>query len=129
MKHLAIFVSDYIDKILRNQKTIESRFSLNKVAPYLVVSKGDEILLKQSGGMIVGKVEVDNVLYYDNLTGEKIGKLRKEYNSEICANDTYWQEKSSAKYATLIFLVKSQRFLTPLKDSKKDRRSWVVLKN
>ena len=129
MTHLAIFIGDAIEKILKGEKTVEGRFSLDKIPPYGMIKKGDEIFLKQSGGSILGKVEVDNVLFYENLDGETIGKLRKEYNPEMCADDKFWTDKASARYASLIFLNNSQRFLAPLKNKKKDRRSWVVLEN
>ena len=129
MKHLAIFVGDAIEKILKGEKTVEGRFTLDKVLPFEKIKKSDEIFLKQSGGSIIGKVEVDNVLFYEGLGGEAIGKLRKEYNGDMCTNDDFWKSKASAHYASLIFLKKPTRFLAPLKNKKKDRRSWVVLES
>lgn len=127
MRHLAIFVGDAIEKILRGEKSMEGRFSVDKVLPYGAVKKGDEIYLKESGGLVVGRIFVDNVLYYEGLDGEAIGKIRREYNNELCAGDGFWQAKSNSRYATLIFLTKPERFLAPLRIYKKDRRAWVVL--
>lgn len=127
MKHLAVFIGDYIEKILRGEKTMEGRFSRGKIAPYITVRKGDEIFLKESGGLVVGRAFADNVLYYENLHPEAIGKIRKEYNQELCASDEFWQAKAQTKYATLIFLTKPERFLAPLRIYKRDRRPWVVL--
>lgn len=127
MKHLAIFIDDYIEKILSREKSMEGRFSISKVLPYGAVKKGDEIYLKESGGLVVGRAIADNVLYYENLNPEAIGKIRKEYNQELCANDKFWQGKAKAKYATLIFLTKPERFLTPLRIYKRDRRPWLIL--
>ena len=129
MRHLAIFIGDAIEKILTGEKIVEGRFSLDKIPPYEVIRKGDEILLKQSGGNLIGKVEVDNVLFYENLDGEAIGKLRKEYYKEMCTHDKFWHEKANARYASMIFLKNPIRFLSPIKNKKKDRRSWVVLEN
>lgn len=129
MKHLAIFIDDYIEKIFKGEKTIEARFSQDKIAPYCLVKKGDEVYLKQSSKNIIGRFIVDNVLYYQGLTGETIGKLRKEYNNEICANDAFWQSKANAKYGTLIFISQPERFLTPIRHTKHDRRAWLVLEN
>jgi len=129
MKHLGIFVGDAIENILHNRKTIEGRFTIEKILPFGKIKMGDEILLKQSGGEIIGRVEVDNVLFYENLDGEAIGKLRKEYGKEMCVGDDYWKEKSSATVASIIFLKNPQRFLMPLKSKKKDRRSWVLMED
>ncbi len=129
MRHLAIFIGDAIDKILRGEKTVEVRFSISKISPYEYVMKDDEIYLKQSGGLVIGKAKVDNVLYYENLDGETIGKIRREYANELCVDDGFWKLRSKSKYVTLIFLKNPERFLAPLRFSKHDRRPWVVLKD
>ena len=129
MRHLAIFVDDYIEKILKREKTVEGRFSLNKIVPFSAIKKDDEILLKQSGGDVIGKVRVENVLFYENLDAEMIGKLRKEYDLEMCVDSKWWQSKANSRYASLIFLKKPTRFLAPIKHHKKDRRSWVILED
>jgi hypothetical protein len=126
-KHLAIFVGSAIDDIISGRKTIESRFSLSRILPYAQVAKDDVILLKKSGGDVIGKVLADNVLYYDNLTPESIAILRKEYNRELCASDNFWFTKSKSRFGTLIFLKNPERFLVPIKIHKTDRRPWVVL--
>ena len=46
MKHLAILRQPFFDMVLNGEKTIESRWSMNKIAPYKKVNIGDEILLK-----------------------------------------------------------------------------------
>lgn len=127
MHHLAIFVGDAIDKIFSGEKSIESRFSETRQPPFGLVQRGDEILLKRSGGPIVGRVWVENVLYFDGLTGETIGKLRREYHEELAVGDDFWRSKAKSRYATLIFLTKPERFIAPVLFRKRDRRSWVVL--
>jgi hypothetical protein len=89
--------------------------------------KQKEILLKKSGGDVIGRVIVDNVLYYDNLTPESIAILRKEYNKELCSGDGFWLAKSKSHFGTLIFLKSPERFLVPIKIHKKDRRPWMIL--
>lgn len=127
MKHLAIFNDkEIIEKILRSEKKIEGRFSREKKLPYGRIKKGDEIYLKESGGLIKGKVEVDNVLFYDNLTPELIGKIRKEYGEDLCVDNKFWERYSKSKYVSLIFLKNPQRFF-PMKYRKKDRRSWIII--
>lgn len=126
-KHLAVFVGDAIEKILKGQISMEGRFTLDKIPPYGQIQKGDEVLLKPAGGLVLGKVVVDNVLFYDNLDGETIGKLRKEYAKDLGLSDEFWQKKASARYASLIFLKNPRRFLTPLRIKKRDRRPWIIL--
>ncbi|EKD56193.1 MAG: hypothetical protein ACD_58C00273G0005 [uncultured bacterium] len=126
-KHLAIFVGNYIEKILSGEKTVEGRFSIDRILPYGIVKKGDIIFLKQSGGMIIGEFEVDNVLYYEGLNAEAIGKIRREYNQELCTEDGFWQVKANSHYVSLIFIKNPKKYLAPLRSKKHDRRGWVVL--
>ncbi len=127
-RHLAFF-SDRatIEKIFRREKTVEVRFSVAKLAPYGQIKKGDEIFLKVAGGKILGRVEVDNVLFYENLTSETVGKLRREYEKEAGMPANFWVQNSKSRYVSLIFLKNPERFLAPLKSKKRDRRGWVVL--
>lgn len=125
-RHYAIFVGNAIEKILRGEKTLEGRFTEDKIPPYGVIKKGDEIFLKQAGSLIIGKVGVDNVLFFDNLDGEKIGKLRKEYSQDLGVDEKFWAQKSNARCASIIFLKNPRRFLAPLRMKKKDRRPWVT---
>jgi hypothetical protein len=127
-RHLAVISSlDLVDRVLSGQKTIEARLTANRAVPFGIISHGDEILFKNSGGLVYGQAIVSNVLFYEDLTGEMIGKLRKEYGQEMEVDDSYWQQHSNARYASIIFLSKPKRYLSPLKIDKKDRRPWVVL--
>lgn len=127
MRHLAIFVGKAIENIFSGKKTIESRFTQDKILPYGSIKKADEIYLKQSGGLVFGKVIVDNVLFYENLGGEDIGKLRKEYGKDLCVGESFWEDKAKSRYASIIFLKNPQRFLTAFKFKKKDRRPWILM--
>lgn len=128
MKHLAIFSEPKtIEKILQGNKTIEGRFSRKKNLPYAKIKKGDEIYLKESGGKILGKAMVDNVLFYDNLTPEILGKLRREYANELCMSDDFWEKHARSKYVTLIFIKKAEEFISSVKYRKRDRRSWLII--
>lgn len=126
-KHLAIFIDDHIEKILKGTKQIEGRFSLEKIAPYRQIAKGDIVLLKQSGGKILGEAEVENVLFYENLDGEKIGRLRREYGKDLGVDDRFWESKARSRYCSLIYLRNPRRYISPINYSKRDRRPWVAL--
>lgn len=124
--HLAIFIGDAIEDILAGRKTIECRLSERRLAPYGVVKRSDTILLKRSGGLVVGEVEAENVLFF---TTSELGidQLRRKYSRFIKASRIFWTNHRLARYATLIFLKNPRRYLTPLAQPKKDRRAWVAL--
>lgn len=126
-KHLAIFVGNAIDRILSGEQTVEARFNKEKILPYGAIRKGDEVYLKQSGGLVEGKTTVDNVLFYDHLNSQDISNFKKEYNADINGEDDFWLAKKDSKYASIIFLKNSQRFLTPIKMPKRNRHPWVLL--
>lgn len=127
-KHLVIFTGDLAEKILTGVKTIESRFSKAKIAPFGLVSAGDIVYIKPTGKDIVGQFEVDKVIFYDGLTVPDIEKIKLEYGDKIAANGDFWQDKRTSKYASLIFIKQSTRFLvSPIKIEKKDQRGWIVL--
>lgn len=128
MKHLAIFKGDGAEKILIGKKTIESRFSKVKIAPFGVISSGDLVYIKSSGKDIIGQFRVKKVIFFDGLEVLDIRKIREQYNKELSIDETYWQSKEKSKFGTLIFIGNSSRFITsPIKIPKKDLRGWVVL--
>jgi len=126
-RHLAVFLKGCVEKILQGQKTVEIRFSQNRILPYEAIAKDDEILLKNSGGKIIGKATVDNVLFYDNLDKETILKIKKEYFVAAGMASDFWLKRLGAKYMAIIFLKKPVKFLAPLNYQKRDRRPWLVM--
>ena len=128
MKHLAIFKGHGGELILTGQKTIESRFSRAKIAPFGQISSGDLVYIKPSGKDIIGQFKVKKVIFIDNFDLNDLAELRKKYGEQIAMDEDYWKGKEASKVATIIFIGESSRFLTaPLKIPKKDWRGWVVL--
>ncbi len=129
MKHLAIFKGEGAELILTGKKSIESRFSKKKTSPFGQISSGDLVYIKPSGKDIIGEFRVKKVIFFDGLEKEDIETIKKTFGEAIAQSIEYWKDKETAKYATLIFIGNSTRFLTsPIKISKKDLRGWVVLK-
>lgn len=97
--HIAIVDKNTINNICNKIKTIETRFSKNKIIPFGAVNTGDIIVLKESGGAIHGYFIAGSVNYVKNFD---ILKLKNSYNNKVCASDKYWESKLGAKYGTLI---------------------------
>ena len=124
--HIAIFIQPYLQYILEGQKTIESRFSINRCAPYKMVDKGDIILLKKSGGPIFGVCRVDKVWFY-KLTSNLLRLIKTEFGDAMCINDSkFWESKKKSKYATLI-QINNVQIVDPVYIQKRDRRGWVTI--
>ncbi|MDO8638172.1 MAG: ASCH domain-containing protein [Candidatus Daviesbacteria bacterium] len=127
-KHLAIMDKPTIEAILSGIKTIETRFSLHKIAPFCQIGVGDVIYMKSPGGEIVGQFKVKKVIFFEGLTLSDLGYLSDLYKREISAEKEYWERKKDAKFGTLIFISESERFITsPIKIKKSDQRGWMVL--
>jgi len=125
--HLAIFVEPYLEFVLEGKKTVESRFSVNRVAPYGRVGENDVIFLKRAGGPIVGVCEVTNTWFY-KLGPDSFGEIEARFGRAICpVDEDFWADRRHAEYATLMKLGRVHR-TEPLAFPKKDRRGWVVLK-
>lgn len=124
--HLAIFIEPYLEFVLEEKKTIESRFSITRCAPYRKVNRGDVILLKRSGGRIIGLCRANQAYYYALEPGS-LDEIRIRFGEAICpqGND-FWTTRERASFASLIKIDNVAR-LPPIQFEKRDRRGWVVI--
>jgi len=132
-KHLAIMRKPAIEAILNGTKTIESRFSKRKIPPFGVISVGDLVYIKPPGEEIIGQFKAKKIIFYEGLVEKDLEDIFKEYGRHMEVGDKvedvrYRQEKKQSFYGTLIFISRSERFITPpVKIKKKDLRGWMVL--
>ena len=124
MIHIAIVDKATIDNIMQNKKTIESRFSKNKITPYNTIENGETVYLKKSGGYISAKFVSKNIMVFKDLSNDKIKELKNTFNDKIAAKDNYWNSKLGAHYGTLIEISDPQP-LIPFKIIKKNRSGWM----
>jgi hypothetical protein len=125
--HLGVFVEPYLQYILDGLKTVESRFSTRRLAPYQHVDPGDLLLLKQASGPIVGLCHVAQVWFY-RLDPQSWQTIRASYAEALCAQDPgFWAARAHASFATLMRIQHVQA-IPPITYQKRDRRGWVVLR-
>ena len=123
--HLAIFKEPYLQFIADGKKTIETRFSQKKFPPYDAIDKGDIMLLKRSGGPVVGLCLVDQTWFYQ-LDADSLDLIREKFGAAICPEDeSFWDARAEALFASLIW-VSHFSPLDPFTVAKTDRRGWVV---
>ncbi len=127
MKHIAILRQPFYDMVLSGEKTIESRWSMHKVAPYNKVSKGDTILIKETGKDVTATAKVQEVRYYE-LTPKKVEEIRQEYGRQI-GTDKFedWETTLQKKFCTLIWLEDVQK-VEPIKVPRSNGEGWICLK-
>lgn len=126
MKHIAILRQPFFSMVLSGEKTIESRWSMNKVAPYHKVSIGDELLLKLTGQAVTATAKVKDVKYYE-LTPQIVDEIRIKYGKKI-GTDRFedWESTLQKKYCTLIWL-DEVKTVEPIQVQRSNGAGWIVL--
>jgi len=123
--HLAVMVEPYLTYILEGKKSIESRFSKHAIAPFRQIGVDDLVLLKLTGGPVVGCFTTSRVEFV-HLNDREFARLRTDYSDAICADEAFWKARVDKRYATLVG-VSDVRELRPAPVAKSDRRGWLVM--
>lgn len=123
--HIAVMLEPYLGLCLEGRKTIESRFSTRRIAPYRQVRSGDVILMKRPGAALVGVCGVSDTWFYE-LDPTSWQKIKTGFIHEIYAEPDFWVERENAAFATLI-RIKHARPIKPIDFTKRDMRGWVAL--
>lgn len=115
MDHVAIMTKKYklIEAILDGRKTIESRWYVNRIAPWNRIFAGDIVYFKNSGAPVTAKAGVCKVIQYDGLNMQKIAKIYEQYGDKIGVSKDQLQSAISNKknkcYCILAFLKSSKK--------------------
>lgn len=126
--HLAIFNEPYLSLIFDGQKSIESRFSIKKISPYKKINSGDLVVLKKSGGPVMGIFIAGEIKFFNKLSENHWEYIEKKYGNLICTHydSEFWSKRENTRYATLIDIENIKK-LTPFKINKKDRSGWSLI--
>lgn len=137
--HLAILTPGWIELILDGSKTIESRFTKVRCAPFGKVHEGDTVYLKESGGLVKGMFTVAKVETFENLNLHEIHDLYQKHKKAIFAQSfpikvsglpiSYDPPEKwlTARHATLIHVSDPVAFDDPFAYRQKGRSAWLVL--
>ncbi len=110
MDHLAIMKKSWklLPKILSGEKTIESRWYMNKSAPWNKIKTGETVYFKDSGDPVTLKATVGKVLSFSDLTPLKVKQILEEYGGKdgigISDIDRFYERFKHKKYCLLILL-------------------------
>jgi hypothetical protein len=125
--HLAILREPFLGELLAGRKTIESRFSRVRCAPWGAIAKDDLVVLKAVGGPVVGTFVAGDVECVELNQPAMVHALRLRHAEALGAtDDDFWERRAAARYATLV-RVAGARAIAPALFPKRDRRGWVVL--
>lgn len=124
--HLALMQGEFLELILSGEKSIESRFTKNRIAPVGNIQAGDLVLFKQVGRELfaVGLVEKAK----DGVLDDAAWAYVRRHADDIGIDEEYIEYKSDAQYYVLVW-VKDVHLIPPMRLEKRDRRAWVVLRD
>lgn len=126
MFHIAILRQPFFNMILDGSKTIESRFSFNKIAPFNKISAGDTIYLKETGKNITAKAIAKKVMFF-NLTPQIVEEIRVKYGKAIGTdNFADWESTKQKKFCTLVWLENVEK-IDEIKVKRSNGSAWFVL--
>lgn len=110
MQHIAVMRKSWglTQKIASGQKTIESRWYMNRSAPWNKISQGDTVYFKDAGAPVILKAAVSDVLQFDHLNPAKVEALLWEYGQRdgFATEDIphYYELFKDKRYCILVFL-------------------------
>ncbi|MDR0731613.1 MAG: AAA family ATPase [Treponema sp.] len=127
--HVAIVNEPYLEFIKKGKKTIESRFTENKIAPYKNAQKGDIVCMKAAGKPIDSTFFIEN-LYFFEYTESVFASIRDKYARDICAMDeNFWKVREGKQYISLLKIDRVNVLRKNFNIEKKDMRGWITFKN
>jgi hypothetical protein len=122
-----VFAEPFLSLVLEGRKTMESRFSRTRCAPFDRVRDGDVILIKRVAGPICGLTLAKRAWFYQ-LAHEPLDRIRDRFGGMICADESFWESRRNASYATVIELAETVA-IDAFPCDKRDRRGWVALRS
>ena len=129
--HLAILSPGWTELILAGYKTIESRFTKVRCAPFGKVNAGDLVYMKESGGPVKGQFTVSKVETFEHLTATQRHDIFDKYCHKIFAGaqwiETIPEHWWNSKHATLIHVTDVVAYGNPFPYRQKGRSAWLLL--
>jgi len=95
-------------RILAGEKTIESRWLVNRSAPWDRVRAGDAVYFKESGGPVTLRARVARVRQFEGLTPARVRGLVREHAARLGLRPgeraAFARRMERKRYGVLIFL-------------------------
>lgn len=137
MDHIAIMKKSWglMEKILRGEKVIESRWYQSRRVPWDKIQIGDTVYFKNAGEPVTLHAKVVNVLQFSGLTPKRVREILLQYGDDdgIEKNKIpeYYDRFKNKKYCILIFLSNPQKNI-PFEINKAGfgmMSAWITVNN
>ena len=137
--HIAIMRKSWglTQKILSGEKTIESRWYMNRYKPWSDIKQGDIVYFKDSGDPVKIRATVNRVIQFEGLTPQKVKEILNQYAKAdgLGVNkkdiNSYFELFKNKKYCLLIFL-KDPEEVKPFEIDKSgfgSMAAWITVDN
>mgnify|MGYP001592671708 CR=1 FL=1 len=135
--HIAIMKKSWnlTNKILRGEKTIESRWYKQQYPPWNKIKAGETIYFKDSGEPVTLKARVEKIVQFENLNENKVKKILENYGEEDGIEEQditkFFNLFKDKKYCILIYL-KDPKKIPPFNINKKGfgaMSAWLCINN
>ncbi|MEL7088885.1 MAG: ASCH domain-containing protein [Planctomycetota bacterium] len=127
--HVAILKREYLRLILSGQKAVESRLMKVRCPPFGLVTRGERLFFKVSGGPFMATALADEVHDFADQTPAQIDALCDRWNPAVCGPLAYWRERRDRPFVTLIRLRRVEALDVGPSFAKQNMRAWYVLDN
>lgn len=112
-------------------KTLDIKWSYNRIAPYNKLNKGDYIYIKETSGPVVGRLNVTEVKFMEIFHPDQILDIFLNVMDEIGLDDEEHAKRvtkrmSGKRYATLFKFSNPEPLRYPIRIEKHDRRVWIA---
>ena len=117
MDHVAIMKKSWglLPKILKGEKSIESRWYQTKRAPWNKIQPDETVYFKNSGEPVTIKATVGQVFQFEHLNPAKVSQILDRYSAadgiDLEDEEKFKNLFSNKNYCLLIFLKKVQKVL------------------
>jgi ASC-1-like (ASCH) protein len=135
MQHVAIMRKSwgFIPKIELGEKIIESRWYKVRYAPWRRIQPGETIYFKNSGEPVTLAAEVKKVLYFSDLTPQKVLEILQKYGKDDGIEEEqipeFFERFKHKRYSILIYLKNAHR-VAPFEINKQEfgaMASWICV--
>jgi hypothetical protein len=126
-EHVAIVRPSVAKALLLRVKQVEARLYRRRRSPFGLISSGDRVHFKISGGDIIGTATVTAVRHVFDLTPQRVRILQTLFGNVVHAPEHFWRRRLSARYAVLVWVSRLRRCRADLRVPRQYGDAWIVL--
>jgi hypothetical protein len=136
MEHVAVMKKSWglTQKILSGEKTIESRWSKSRRAPWGRIKEGETVYFKDAGEPVSMRTEAGKVVQLSGLTPQKVKAILEKYGKEdgLEGRIPEFAKLFADKRCCVLIYLRNPKKVKPFEISKKgfgSQAAWICVKD